>query len=600
MNLIWNFTGFVTTYFDPYVFWAMGGFLFVLGLIGLSPFALSPELGSHQVIQVHLRQYLLCLVAGSFFAAVALVISLQYELGDVTVGAIAGELALEWVPFVICCLFLGLLGRFATHRYIAPKLSLMTRSLRIEQETEELSDIVEEIDRYQPKTFKPSKYYIPDWVFTGLTMDDEPVYIAIKDWYETHKAVIGATRFGKGVTMQSWLEQAIMRGDTVFVIDPKKDKFMPHVLRQACEATIDPATGRGRRFISLDLVDADAPGRYSPFDGGSPSDRRSRFFNIMEIEDRGTDADHYKALSREQAMDFFVDGQTTTVAELYNKIRTLSADEDDPSSKALSTVRARLKEWGGYDKLQPKSGKGFSVERSLLENAVVYIRGSLDDGVVLSTTRAIIMEICQEARRLSNRRTSHLTLVTDELKFLNSREVQNALATISGFDADIITAFQNFGDLTSPADTRLDGESVKHTVLTNSQVKVFFGGTDPDTAEYVEAASGQTQKKVVMMERTEVNRAGGEVWAGQRTIKTEAEGVITMNEVLSLPPGVAAILRPNSLAKVIAVSPVKLDPPPTTAQAAPPAVPAHAPTAATSPVAPKAKGKKPVQGTLPV
>jgi hypothetical protein len=338
----------------------------------------------------------------------------------------------------------------------------------------------------------------------------------------------------------------------VFLVDPKADPWLPQVLRQAAQAA-------GRRFISLDLADPASPGRYAPFAGGTMADRRARFYDVMDLVERGTDADHYKALAREQLFDLFTGGRETGLPELLAAVQEASREDED-TGKALSTVRARLKEWASYDKLCPKPGRGFRVGQTLQNGAVVYVRGSLDDQVVLGATRAFIMEVVQEARSLRASRPSPLVLYVDELRFLASETVCKALATVVGFDATICTAFQNFGDLLAPADARLDGQSVLQAVRVNSQLKVVFGGTDPDTAEWVAEATGTRNKRVARFERTEVNRSGGETWANQRTLADLEEHLVPMNVVLALPPRVAVLLRPRALAQVVTVSPVRVLP----------------------------------------
>ncbi|MFM2044925.1 MAG: hypothetical protein RLY86_3501 [Pseudomonadota bacterium] len=155
------------------------------------------------------------------------------------------------------------------------------------------------------------------------------------------------------------------------------------MLRQACAET-------GRSFISLDLADPAAPGRYAPFAGGSPADRRARFYEVMDLLERGSDADHYKALAREQLFDRFAG--RTGLPDLLDAVRAAGAGDED-TAKALSTTRARLREWAACDKLCPHAGRGFKVEATLLNAAVVHVRGSLDDAVIRGATQALIMPI---------------------------------------------------------------------------------------------------------------------------------------------------------------------------------------------------------------
>lgn len=541
-------TELILSHFEPLWFWIEGGLLFLLGGLGLAPLRLESDLGSHGTLQLTLRRATLVLIAGFAVLGIGAGLLFWLRLGAPLAAELGADYLQRWGPFCIAALVLGLLLRLVLQRYLQPRLSDWLRAMRIMQPTETASDIRAEIHAYQALDFLPSRFYRPGRVLVGLSLEHEPVTVDLAEWREINKTVVGATRTGKGITFQIWAEQAIARGDTVIMVDPKRDRFLPQVLKQAADAA-------GRRFIVLDLSDPDSPGAWSPFSGGPPADRRARFFDIMELTDRGTDADHYKALAREQLFGLFEAGATTTIPFLLAKATELSAADED-RAKALSTIRARLKEWAGTPKLCPKTGKGFRIERSLTEGAVVYVYGSLDDGIIRAASRAFIQEVIQEARRLQHQRTSHLCLFIDELKFLVSDTIVKALATIAGFDAEIITAYQSFGDLLNPDDSRLDGHAVLQAVQVNSQIKLIFGGTDPATAEYVAEASGTRMKRITRFERTEINRSGGETWARQRMLADQEEALIPVNTVLALPRRVAVLLRPKHLAQVVCVSPV--------------------------------------------
>lgn len=541
-------TDVILGHFEPLWFWIEGGLLFLLGGLGLAPLRLESDLGSHGTLQLTLRRATLVLIAGFALLGLGAALLFRLRLGPSLTAELGIDYLWRWGPFCLAALLLGLILRLVAQRTLQPRLSALLRALRITQPTEAPSDIRTEIDAYSAVDFLPSGHYRPGQVLVGLSLDHRPVTIDLAEWREINKTVVGATRYGKGITFQIWAEQAIARGDTVIMVDPKRDRFLPQVLKQAAEAA-------GRKFIALDLSDPTSPGAWSPFSGGSAADRRARFFDIMELTDRGTDADHYKALAREPLFDLFEAGAATTLPFLLAKAVELSAADED-RAKALSTIRARLKEWAGTPKLCPKTGKGFRIERSLVEGVVVYVYGSLDDAIIRAATRAFIQEVIQEARRLQHQRSGHLCLFIDELKFLVSDTIVKALATIAGFDAEIITAYQNFGDLLNPEDTRLDGRAVLQSVLVNSQIKLIFGGTDPDTAEYVAEASGTRMKKIARFERTEINRSGGESWARQRTLGDQEEPLIPVNTVLALPRRVAVLLRPRHLAQVVCVSPV--------------------------------------------
>jgi type IV secretory pathway TraG/TraD family ATPase VirD4 len=131
------------------------------------------------------------------------------------------------------------------------------------------------------------------------------------------------------------------------------------------------------------------------------------------------------------------------------------------------------------------------------------------------------------------------------------------LAAAASANVNMTVAFQSFADMLSPDDKTLDGRAVLQSVLTNCQVKLIFGGTDAETAEWVATASGTVRKRVAKTERTKVGALGGETWEDQRTLGDAEEALIPENTVLSLPPGRAVLFQPGKLATVVQVSPIR-------------------------------------------
>jgi len=532
---------------DPYWAWAIGAMIFGLTLTGLAPLTHDTSMSSHQIAKLFIRKTMLVIIGALILLLPAFWGVAAGEFGQAAATDLALAFLGAWWAFFMAALIMGSLLRIGWRRYGEPRLSNLARALRIEQDTEKVSDMRDELGKYNALDYDPRDYFKEGEMFTGLAQDGSPLYIPLKVWAEIHKTVAGATRFGKGILYQIWLFQAILLNWTIFVIDPKKDKFIVHVMALACKAA-------GRKMIVLDLEDETSPGQWSPFCGGATKDRRIRFNNIFELDNRGTDADHYKGLSREQMMELFATGKTR-LKELLEGVEDRCKQKTDEAD-ALKGVRASLREWTAYSKLCPRPGRGFSIEKSLLNNAVVLVRGSLHDNVVRNATVAFIMELTQECMRLSSDRKTHVVLAIDELRFLISRVVLDALATIAGYDVEIWTAYQSFTDLTNPIDTRLVGHAVKQSVMINSQIKLAFGGTDGESAEEIADTTGQRLKRVVKFEKTEVNTAGGEKWSTQRTVGDEPEFVVPENVIKALPPRVGVLLRPSELASIMAVSPV--------------------------------------------
>jgi len=97
-------------------------------------------------------------------------------------------------------------------------------------------------------SFDPSSHWKPDaGVFLGRQSDDaQPVYIPNELYLERHMQIIGPTGSGKGVLLGNLAAQAIHAGRGLVVIDPKRDKYMGHILADACRKA-------GRKLHIVDL-----------------------------------------------------------------------------------------------------------------------------------------------------------------------------------------------------------------------------------------------------------------------------------------------------------------------------------------------------------
>lgn len=437
----------------------------------------------------------------------------------------------SWPKAVIAAI-LGAIGRFATRRYLVPIYSAILRKLRNNQTDEKLTDIREEKSRFEVKNFVPSKLYKNELILVGLDEKNNSVFIPASTWYETNMQIIGPTRYGKGVILGGIMEQAIMRGDTLFYIDPKNDKFAPHVMYQAAKAA-------GRKFYYLTLHD-DGIGQWAPFAGGTVRDGLARLEIAYGLEftgDPGTD--YYKSQER------------MALVKNFEKTRNLESLKKLMEEEDANRINAELVRWTGIESLCPKNGKGFSIEKALLENAVVYVQGHLDDSVIKTATKIFIVELIQEARRLAPKRKAHLTAAIDEVSFLASKQLAQALATAVGFNVNFILAYQSQEDLLNIDDKTVNAKYVHQSINVNSQIKAVYGGADFDTAEWIANLSGTIVKSVTKMEKTEVSHAGGEIWENHRTIGTEAENYINTNVVLTLPPRVCVFVQPRHLATIL-------------------------------------------------
>jgi hypothetical protein len=92
---------------------------------------------------------------------------------------------------------MALVLRIGFVRYGRPWLWARLRDARISQRTDLLSDVREEVGRCGVTSFDPRAFHAPGEVFTASNDNKTPAWIPTRP-LETHRCVIGATRFGKG------------------------------------------------------------------------------------------------------------------------------------------------------------------------------------------------------------------------------------------------------------------------------------------------------------------------------------------------------------------------------------------------------------------
>src|SRR5262249_20730971 len=149
--------------------------------------------------------------------------------------------------------------------------------------------------------------------------------------------------------------------------------------------------------------DTNRPGEWAPFVGGDARSRRARLLTAFGLQDTGGESDFYKGRER-KLLDRLLE---KTQGRL-----PLLLEEFENNSKYQETGQRlyhAISQWTQIKSLCPKKGKGLSIEKSLLKNAVVYIKGSLDDDIIKEATRVLIMEIVQEIKRLHTHRKTHVS-----------------------------------------------------------------------------------------------------------------------------------------------------------------------------------------------
>lgn len=434
----------------------------------------------------------------------------------------------------------GMAARMLTGRYLTPYISKIVQRLIVRQENHQQSDMRDEIGKLKARDFAPRKCYQPGQIFLGLGADGKATYLDADLFRATHLQVVGPTRFGKGVELGVVLDQAIAQGHSVVYVDPKADAFLPYIMAEACERA-------GQRFIYIDLASEDT--RWAPFEGGSERDRRSRICSCFGLNNTGDGSDFYKA--RERAiLDVILPRSGTSIAGLKAALEQ-RGDDGKPLKENASRLYDNLVEFSTLPSLNPKKGGGNKIGEALVAGASIYVRGSLDDPTVRRATLAFISEVIQEARRLAPERKAHLTLAVDELKFMISQEVSDALATIAGFKANMVLLHQSIRDLRGPEDRSLNVDALEASVVVNCQIKILYRASDPETAEWASLLSGTKIVRTTKSATVEYNRFGGEKYNPTRMVYDLEVPIVSQNELLSLSPRVGVLFAPDRLASVL-------------------------------------------------
>ncbi|MDR4483129.1 MAG: TraM recognition domain-containing protein [Nitrospirales bacterium] len=155
---------------------------------------------------------------------------------------------------------------------------------------------------------------------------------------------------------------------------------------------------------------------------------------------------------------------------------------------------------------------------------MLYVRSSLHDAVVKAASTMLITEVIQEVMRLKAERHSHVFLVIDEIAFLISETIADALATLTSFDAHLCLAYQSEGDLLNGHDTKINWKAVAQRVKTNSKIHLYYRAEEFDTAQIMADKSGTQVKAVTRAQRVSMGRHLEETWEGRSRYSRRRRG----------------------------------------------------------------------------
>ena len=463
---------------------------------------------------------------------------------DLWLAELKAAISDMWWSLIVVFLMPVLIRTIAL-RWVRPAFSAWRRKFRVRQTGDALSDIRVEVSRIKAKDFNPRSFYQDGKVFLGLNAEGNPIYMDDEVFRKNHLKIIGPSQTGKGVGLGVLLDQAIKKGWGAWFVDLKPDDFIYDIMRESCEINGRPAP------LVMDFNGV-GDGYYAPFVNGTMRERRERVVKAFTMADTGQTADFYKRNERE-VLDYLMPLWDGTLADLKKLLKGKHPEISDQKRNWIrencGSIQSNVSEFSQLEALCATKDQSFDVAAALHGSQVVYVRSHMKDTIVRKGTVALLDEVVQVALRRPL--PKHVLLIIDECRFVVSDTMADALATVLSKGISMGLAYQSVKDLLNLPDKSLNAESIKTGIETNTQVTVSYRANDDETAEWVSLQTGTVQKSVTKLEKVETNRGGAEEWSPERSVGQVEEQLIPANQLLSLPPRVGALIRPNTLATLV-------------------------------------------------
>ena len=409
---------------------------------------------------------------------------------------------------------------------------------------------VRTVEKELPKeiaTYDPRKYFKKEAFFLGLDEHKKPIYKPWEMMDETHVAVTGRTRVGKGVSLQLQGYQYIAQGDLLVVLDPKGDNYMPDAFFEACAKA-----GKPWHFVNL----ADKAHQLNIMQGCTEAEMREILFSGFQLEEMGDRADFFKFEQQNQA-EIMAEAETAngpcwaTFAELAEKYceRILAVPKD--AAKGLAT---KLKQAGRLASINATGGPNFAELAKT--GGCLYIVGSMTDRTMLRALRMVLIRFMQIARsrNFKHGQDRPIRVIADEFAAHISNPVLMTFGVSAGWGLLLTVAFQSFQDLLRvPAD--VNAAACRGMVLDNTGLKLIHAIDDVETKKSMAASTG----KILVDEevrKVKKNLFQVESVDGERTIKQAERDLIDENMLNKLPKRCAVLLSAGELAQFCQTSPI--------------------------------------------
>jgi hypothetical protein len=346
-----------------------------------------------------------------------------------------------------------------------------------------------------------------DTVYCGMTEDKKRIYVSLRQ-RSMHCQVIGTTNAGKTESViLLWSIQDIDQGRGFLLIDGKADNSL---LDKLFAYTVK--CGRENDFRLLSLSHQDSSHQFNPLLGGTAEEITERVFNAFEFENP-----HYRNIQYE------VFGQILRILEAakiiptfkrvlqlltnmplleetvqkipderlrqwVQRFKALSPGDREERTSGLITAIGQFTEGKAGDLFNCETGS-INLDEALSENQIIYVQLPVLLSPFLGKAAGKLILQCLQAaianrHRSKNKEKKFFSVFLDDFAEYLYPGFVSILNKSRSANVGIVFAHQALGDIQGL------GEPIANAILTNSNLKVFMRGNDPDSAEYFSKVIG--------------------------------------------------------------------------------------------------------------
>ena len=354
-------------------------------------------------------------------------------------------------------------------------------------------------------------------VFCGHTDKNEKVFIKTKQ-RSMHTQVIGTTNAGKTESViLPWAIQDIQQGRGLILIDGKADNSL---LEKLWGYAIRANREKDFRLFSLSHLDSSYP--FNPLLGGTAEEITERVFNAFEFENP-----YYRSLQYEVMGQVMRIMEANGITPTFQRIIQMISDPPLLQSEVDKVEDVTLRRWVEKFKLLSQSDRdmrtsgllsalgqfsngktaslfnsdenAISLDEVLAKNQIVYFQlPVLLSPFLGKATGKLILQSLQAAvanrHRGRDKEKRFFSVFLDDFSEYLYPGFVSILNKSRSANVGIVFAHQALGDIQTL------GEPIANSILTNSNLKVFMRGNDPESAEYFSKVIG-TEKGMKFTER---------------------------------------------------------------------------------------------------